>query len=87
MKGLKMHIVEYWISGNKLLYINIILFITSCITDMFNYIVAFGLTPSELVELVAIAINISYLLLILFDVLNNRKAKYNAKQYSQKTSG
>jgi hypothetical protein len=79
-----MRIVEYWISGSKLLFVNLILLITSCIADMFNSIMAFGLTPSDLVELVAIAIYISYLSLVLFYVLNNKKAKNDAKQHSQK---
>lgn len=59
-----MKFIERWITGFRFYLINIILIITSVFADNFNDVLVFGLTPADMVNLIAIFFYSCYLLLI-----------------------
>ena len=75
-----MRIKYQWISGWVLYSIHLFLYTTYFTTVLFDNFLVFGLKPSNLVDLFSIIIYCSYLLLVLFYVLNNRKAQDTNKQ-------
>lgn len=75
-----MKIKECWVSIWIVLLIDFVATLAHFIFDRFDTFTAFGLKPSELIDLVAITAYISYLLFVMSYIMVNRKAQNNKKQ-------